>query len=104
MGGLVFTDDEYDTEFDCKPDRSDGPLSLDEFIRFIDAISCQDLSGPFSLAYNELNADVGDDSEVGPGGHLGRPRPSSPIPGLEGCPGARSAFGGFSIPAKRSPF
>ena len=33
----MFTDDEYDTEFDCKPDRSDGPLSLDEFIRFIDA-------------------------------------------------------------------
>ena len=59
MGGLVFTDDEYDTEFDCKPDRSDGPLSLDEFIRFIDAISCQDLSGPFSLAYNELNAEGG---------------------------------------------
>jgi hypothetical protein len=46
--------DEYDTEFDCKPDRSDGPLSLDEFIRFIDAISCQYLSGPFSLAYNQL--------------------------------------------------
>ena len=51
--------DEYDTEFDCKPDRSDGPLSLDEFIRFIDAISCQDLSGPFSLAYNQLNAEGG---------------------------------------------
>ena len=46
--------DEYDIEFNCKPDRSDGPLSLDEFIRFIDAISCQDLSGPFSLAYNQL--------------------------------------------------
>ena len=46
--------DEYDTEFDCKPDRSDGPLSLDEFIRFIDAIACQDLCGPFSLAYNQL--------------------------------------------------
>ena len=46
--------DEYDTEFDCKLDRSDGPLSLDEFIRFIDAIACQDLCGPFSLAYNQL--------------------------------------------------
>jgi hypothetical protein len=46
--------DEYDTEFNCKPDRSDGPLSLKEFVRFIDAISCQDLSGPFSLAYNQL--------------------------------------------------
>ncbi|MSU31672.1 MAG: hypothetical protein EXS25_03225 [Pedosphaera sp.] len=51
--------DEYATEFGCKPDRSDCPLSLNEFIRFIDAISCQDLWGPFSLAYNELNADGG---------------------------------------------
>jgi hypothetical protein len=27
----------------CPPDRSDGPLSLNELIRFIDAISCQEL-------------------------------------------------------------
>ena len=51
--------DEYDTEFHCNPDSSDEPLSLGEFIEFIDAVSCRDLWGPFSLAYNELNADVG---------------------------------------------
>jgi hypothetical protein len=51
--------DEYDTEFHCNPDSSDEPLSLGEFIEFIDAVSCRDLWGPFSLAYNELNADGG---------------------------------------------
>ena len=51
--------DEYSTEFHCDPDSSDGPLSLGEFIEFIDAVSCQDLWGPFSLAFNELNADGG---------------------------------------------
>lgn len=51
--------DEYSTEFRCDPDSSDQPLSLGEFIEFIDAVSCRDLWGPFSLAYNELNADGG---------------------------------------------
>jgi hypothetical protein len=56
--------DEHDIEFNCKPDRSDGPLSLDEFIRIIDGISCQDLWGPFSLAYNQLTGrGVEDQSE-----------------------------------------
>ena len=48
-------------EFRCDPDSSDRPLSLGEFIEFIDAVSCRDLWGPFSLAYNELNADGGTD-------------------------------------------
>jgi hypothetical protein len=51
--------DEYSTEFRCEPDSGDQPLSLGEFIEFIDAVSCGDLWGPFSLAYNELNADGG---------------------------------------------
>jgi len=51
--------DEYSTEFRCNPDSSDGPLNLGELIQFIDAVTCSDLWGPYSLAYNELNAEGG---------------------------------------------
>lgn len=51
--------DEYAAEFLCNPDSSDGPLNLGEFIEFIDAVTCLGLWGPYSLAYNELNAEGG---------------------------------------------
>jgi hypothetical protein len=51
--------DEYNTEFRCHPETSDRPFNLGEFIQFIDGISCSDLCGSFSTAYNELNLEGG---------------------------------------------
>lgn len=51
--------DEYQEVFRCHPESSARPFSLGEFIEFIDAVSHNDLWGPYSLAYNELNADAG---------------------------------------------
>ncbi|MBM3901705.1 MAG: hypothetical protein FJ379_06395 [Verrucomicrobia bacterium] len=51
--------DEYQETFEVKPATSQRPFTLGQLIRFIDRVSHQDLWGPFSLAYNELNADGG---------------------------------------------
>lgn len=48
--------DEYGEKFRCHPESSRRPFTLGEFIRFIDHVSHPDLTHPFSLAYNELNA------------------------------------------------
>lgn len=60
-GGLIHyrVVDEYHEVFRCDPESSARPFSLGEFVEFIDAVSHNDLWGPYSLAYNELNADAG---------------------------------------------
>lgn len=49
--------DEYGGRFQCRPSSSRHPFSLRSFIRFIDQVYCPDLTRPFSLAYNEYNAE-----------------------------------------------
>lgn len=51
--------DEYGSRFSCDPDSSERPFNLGELVDFIDAIRCPGLYGPFSLAYNEYNAEEG---------------------------------------------
>ena len=53
--------DEYKETFEVKPATSQHPFTLGQLVRFIDRVSHRDLWGPFSLAYNELNADGGTD-------------------------------------------
>lgn len=53
--------DEYQETFEVKPATSQRPFTLGQLVRFIDRVSHRDLWGPFSLAYNALNADGGTD-------------------------------------------
>ncbi len=49
--------DEYRGRFECRPAPRRHPFSLKSFVRFIDQVYCPDLTQPFSLAYNEYNAE-----------------------------------------------
>jgi hypothetical protein len=49
--------DEYGECFQVKPATSRRAFTLQQLVRFIDDVRHPDLSGPFSLSYNKLNAE-----------------------------------------------
>ena len=55
--------DEYKEHFSVKPATSRRPFTLQQLVKFIDAVSHPNLTHPFSLAYNEYNAEYYDSRE-----------------------------------------
>jgi hypothetical protein len=49
--------DEYNEHFEVKPATSRRPFTLQQLVKFINDVSHPNLSHPFSLAYNEYNAE-----------------------------------------------
>ena len=62
VGGIRYrVVDEYGGKFKVSPQSSQGPLTMLQLVHLIDGIRHSGLTRPFSLAYNELNAEFAED-------------------------------------------